>query len=509
MESQSPQALLEQIRTIRDVVDQEGREIYRRWEPRLIDRGFRISALNLAHYLALRRRDLRQLQAALVPWGLSSLGRSEGRVMANLDAVVAALEAICSTERRNTPPRPPLRAFERGARLLDRQTRRVFGPAPTGRYCRIMVTFPAEAAHDAALVEALIERGMDCARINCAHEGPDEWRAMIAQVRAAEAKAGRRCRVLMDLPGPKCRTGEVVMPPGKKRVHLGERILLTYAAPREADDDYPNQAGCTLPEALAQVTVGERVLINDGKIGGRVVAKTADGVVMQVERAREKGERLRPEKGINLPDSELEVSPLGDDDRVALDVAAEAADIVGYSFVQRAEDVAALQDELRRRRTPSNTVAIAAKVETRLALRHLPELIVQAGGQGPFAVMIARGDLAVEIGHERLSEIQEEILWLSEAAHVPVVWATEVLQSFVKKGVASRAEFTDAAMAQRAECVMLNKGPYILEGVEALDNVLRRMQEHQSKKTAHLRALRSWQDLYWPEPGTRPALGSL
>jgi pyruvate kinase len=107
-------------------------------------------------------------------------------------------------------------------------------------------------------------------------------------------------------------------------------------------------------------------------------------------------------------------------------------------------------------------------------------------------VMIARGDLAVECGYERMAEIQEEILWVCEAAHVPVVWATQVLESLAKKGVPSRAEITDAAMGERAECVMLNKGPHLREAVEGLGDILKRMQDHQVKKTAMLRQLRRW-----------------
>ena len=103
--------------------------------------------------------------------------------------------------------------------------------------------------------------------------------------------------------------------------------------------------------------------------------------------------------------------------------------------------------------------------------------------------MIARGDLAVECGYERLAEVQEEILWICEAAHLPVIWATQVLQSLAKKSQPSRAEITDAAMGERAECVMLNKGPHIVAAVCVLDNILRRMQAHQSKKSSRLRRL--------------------
>ena len=119
----------------------------------------------------------------------------------------------------------------------------------------------------------------------------------------------------------------------------------------------------------------------------------------------------------------------------------------------------------------------------------LPNLVLAAMRHHPAGVMIARGDLAVEGGYERMAEVQEEILWVCEAAHMPVIWATQVLESLAKKGMPSRAEIMDAAMGERAECVMLNKGPHIVEAVKALDDILRRMQDHQAKKSSRLRRL--------------------
>jgi pyruvate kinase len=104
--------------------------------------------------------------------------------------------------------------------------------------------------------------------------------------------------------------------------------------------------------------------------------------------------------------------------------------------------------------------------------------------------MIARGDLALEVGYGRLAEVQEEILWLCEAAHVPVIWATQVLESLSKNGMPTRAEVTDAAMSQRAECVMLNNAPHVLSTIRILDDILQRMDAHQKKKSATLRLLR-------------------
>ena len=166
--------------------------------------------------------------------------------------------------------------------------------------------------------------------------------------------------------------------------------------------------------------------------------------------------------------------------------------MVGYSFVETAADIELLQGEMAKRRPDWDRLGLVAKIETPRAVSNLPALIVQAAGRQPLAVMIARGDLAVEIGFERLAEMQEEILWLCEAAHVPVIWATQVLESLVKTGMPSRGDMTDAAMSARAECVMLNKGPNLAAGIAALDGLLRRMGENQSKKTPQLRALQSW-----------------
>jgi pyruvate kinase len=155
--------------------------------------------------------------------------------------------------------------------------------------------------------------------------------------------------------------------------------------------------------------------------------------------------------------------------------------------VQGPEDVRAIEQELSAH--AERELALLLKIETRRAFAVLPQLLLEAVGTRPLTVMIARGDLAVDLGYERLAEVQEEILWLCEAAHVPVVWATQVLESLAKTGLPSRPEITDAAMGERAECVMLNKGPHVPEAVALLHGILRRMHVHQRKKSAQLRRL--------------------
>ncbi|HEU0282949.1 MAG TPA: pyruvate kinase [Gallionella sp.] len=224
-----------------------------------------------------------------------------------------------------------------------------------------------------------------------------------------------------------------------------------------------------------------------GEIGAVVEALNDDGALLRITHARELGARLGPEKGLNFPDTDLQLPALTDKDRADLACVAKHADIVGYSFVQSAEDMEQLLAALDEHR--ASKIGIIAKIETRLALNNLPEIIVRGAGRHPFGVMIARGDLAVEVGYEKLAETQEEIMWLCEAAHVPVIWATQVLESLVKQNIPTRAEVTDAAMAERAECIMLNKGPFVLDAIDVLDHLVARMQSHQTKKTARMRTL--------------------
>lgn len=492
-----PLALLAEIRALAQAVAVEGRATYRDWRPHLRRAGIAASMLNFAQYLALRRRDLRPLQERLMRLGLSSLGRLEGRVMVTLEAVEGALAAATDAAPRvkNRPWPPAERRFRRGQHALASHTDSLFGPAPAGRRTRILVTLPSEAAEDPGFLLDLAHHGADAVRINCAHDGPEAWIAMAKHARAAGRAQGRDIKVLMDIAGPKLRTGAIRHPDDEKRLQPGDRLLLVRS---EAELDIPSEIGfravCEPPEVLDALKPGKPVALDDGKLGTIVETLCPGGsVIVRVARAPLKGFKLHPEKGLNFPGVELALPALNAKDLTDLETIARHADIVGHSFVQSAADVASLQAALAARQAKGAApLGIIAKIETVRAVRNLPEIIVQAAGRQPFGVMIARGDLAVEIGFTRLAEIQEEILWLCEAASVPVVWATQVLEEMVKSGLPTRGEMTDAAMSGRAECVMLNKGENVGQAIDVLDGLLRRMAEHQTKKTYNLRALHSW-----------------
>ena len=479
-------ALLAEVVRLRDEVKRLGAGRVESWGARPADPAGAARALNLGHYLALRSFDLADLQERLASYGLSSLGHSEARVMSALDTLIVTLRRLAGEK---SGPYPSTEALHSGEAELEAEAERLFGPRREGApRTRILATLPAEAASDPLFCERLLLAGMDCARINCAHDDAEVWGAMVAALRAAERKLGRSCRIFMDIAGPKCRI-VAAQAPEKHRMAPGQELKLVRALGKR--EDKPSFT-INFPHLVDRLTVGDDVVFDDGKAAARVLEIDKSGVLLKCHAAREKGVRLKADKGVNFPTLELDLPPLTPKDFRDLDFICQHADIVGYSFVQRVEDVELLQDHLAARRRDLPPLALALKIETPLAVRNLPQLILRAAEHNPTGVMIARGDLAVEIGFPRLSEMQEEILWLCEAARTPVIWATQVLDQYVRDGIASRSEMTDAASAQRAECVMLNKGRYLAEGVEFLADVLTRMDRHRKKKFARFGALNAW-----------------
>ena len=462
-------------------------------------------ARNFIHYLALRTFDLREIQQQLSELGISSMAHAEGYTLFNLQRIDHLLNLIDNgqdtfleyTRSGNAPF-----TFKSYQEAFKAHSDRLFGePSAGANKTHLMVTLPTEAAEDPQLVNDLLSAGMDVARINTSHDSPETWRRMVAHIRAAEGATGASCKVYVDLSGPKLRTDLSEAKVFAKdrwrkkktrlRLYRDDRLFLarqTDQYPRFQGEEAPVAIiGCTQERLFADVQPGQRIYFDDGKLGGTIKQVVPEGVLVHISQASIKGNNLGSEKGINLPDTDLQLSSLTDDDYRNLPLIAEIADAVGYSFVRRPQDVANLQEELRALGRPD--LGIVLKIETREAFHQFPNLIFQAFQSPVVGIMIARGDLAVEIGFERIAEVQEELLWLAEAAHVPDIWATQVLENLAKKGLATRSEITDAAMATRAACVMLNKGPHITDAVRTLRDITSRMEQHINRKQGSLRPL--------------------
>ena len=559
--------------------------------------AFTRSARNLIHYRSMRKKDIRDLQKKLGYLGLSRLAKAESHVMASLNSTHGVLHGFVENKKIKT--RRSELSIKTGGRMLRKNAKALLGYRSKGRRTRIMVTLPTTAAESYELVHDLVAAGMNCARINCAHDGPEVWDKMVAHVRKASKKLKRNCKVTMDLGGPKIRTGALLPGPevvklspihdargkiigpvrlwigpepheaievkhiplnveemeglnvgdrlyftdtrGKKRylkiagveesgrwadaydtafletgmklfkdtemqtepltvgvippieqriiLHQGDTLIIHKnpepGVPAEYDEEGNVTAiahvSCTAPEVFEYVKKGEPILFDDGKIEGKITKVTKQEIHVLVEYAKEGGGKLKSDKGINFPASALKISGLTAKDRKDLEFVVEHADVVNMSFVNHAQDVEDLLGELKRLNA-SDDLGVILKIETQSGFNQLTEILLTAMQRHPVGVMIARGDLAIEVGWDNIARIQEEILSLCQAAHIPDIWATQVLENLAKKGIPSRAEITDAAMSQRAECVMLNKGPHIVRAINLLDTILKDLSDYQEKK---------------------------
>lgn len=565
--------------------------------------SFEKSARNLIHYRALRMNDLRDLQKQLGNMGLSRLAKAEAHTLASLRTTLSILKANLKGSsvkfyKNSLSPKQSKRLHKRNAKAL-------LGYRSKKRRSRIMVTLPYQAADDYQLVHDMVACGMNCARINCAHDDPGTWQRMIDHVRKASKSLKNKVKICMDLAGPKIRTGP--LDPGPKvrkyrpakdvrgkipqplEVWLGpsphpelphipidkndlekleagltlyfrdarhkkRRLILvreeeegflssipktTYletglplfltedkkgafvpvgelppveqhllllpgdslrihrsgepGAPAHFDDNGIRIAmahiSCTSEEVFEQVKAEDPILFDDGKIEGVIREASPEAMVVEIVQTPPRGGKLRSDKGINFPDSDLRISGLTAKDRQDLHFVAQYADVVNFSFVNTAEDVRELIEELDRL-DAHDKLGIILKIETQRGFNNLTDILLEAMQVFPIGVMIARGDLAIETGWQNIGRVQEEILFLSRAAHISDIWATQVLENLAKKGIPSRAEITDAAMAQRADCVMLNKGPYIIQAIRLLDTILKDLAPYQDKNAPMLPALK-------------------
>lgn len=486
------QSLYQGMQALRQAVYEEGNALYAEWEPGISRTSFQLSAKNLAYYLALRSRDIRPLQSKLSKWGLSSLGRTESKVLQQLDAIVRNL-ALMSGEIKQLADYPKASEKFPGRKKLATEANALLGDPPKHRTTRIMVTLPEQAAEDKAFLVRLLERGMDIARINCAHDDSAVWLKMVGNLKEAQKITGKSCRIYFDIAGPKIRVDAVLSEKDKPRLKVGDLFFLSSDTSFKDLKHYPIIVFSESLNLFDALKVDSLVILDDGVLEGRVVEQKTQGVVVQVGKvAKPKGIRVKAQKGLNFPESTFRMPILTEKDRQDLLMAERNADILGFSFVRGSKDIAAIQKTLMEQigNEAATAIPLVIKIETVEAVNHLPELIVAGASKNPLAIMIARGDLAAEAGFLRLSELQEEILWICEAAHIPVIWSTQVLENMVKSGVPTRAEMSDATMAGQAECVMLNKGEFVEEGITLLDAILVQSQQNRSKKTAQLRALK-------------------
>ena len=324
------------------------------------------------------------------------------------------------------------------------------------RRTKILATL-GPASSDKAAITQLFRAGADVFRINMSHASHDVMRHLVATIREVEAEHGHPIGILVDLQGPKLRIGTFT----DKTVNLtlGQSFVLD-------SDQTPGDStrvGLPHPEVLSALEVGHRLLLDDGRVRLRVTKATKGRVVTTVE----VGDHLSDRKGVSIPDTTISFGALTPKDRSDLEAALDTGiDWIALSFVQRAEDLAEVRKVARGR------AGILAKIEKPQAVERLAAIVEHAD-----ALMVARGDLGVEMPLERVPGIQKQITRACRRAGKPVVVATQMLESMIAAPVPTRAEVSDVATAvfEGCDAVMLSaesaSGAFPVEAVATMDRV--------------------------------------
>ncbi|HXH52169.1 MAG TPA: pyruvate kinase [Sphingomicrobium sp.] len=327
---------------------------------------------------------------------------------------------------------------------------------PRSRKVKILATL-GPASEDPAMIRKLMLAGADAFRINMSHGGHDQKAALVDAIRALEKELRRPTTILFDLQGPKLRVGR--FRGGGAELQKGQRFTLD----RQRTQGDADRVQLPHPELFGVVGTGDRLLIDDGKVRLKVLEVGEKSIDTEVQ----VGGRLADNKGVNVPDVVVPIPALTDKDRTDLDFALSLkADWIALSFVQRPEDVA------EARALIGDRAALLAKIEKPAALDRLNDIIALSD-----AVMVARGDLGVELPPEEVPPLQNRIIATARQFGKPVVVATQMLESMVTSPTPTRAEVTDVATAiyDGADAVMLSAesatGQYPCEAVQMMDRI--------------------------------------
>jgi pyruvate kinase len=324
------------------------------------------------------------------------------------------------------------------------------------RKTKILATL-GPASNTREKMHALFDAGVDVFRINMSHTNHDMLKAMVSDLRALSEEVKRPIGILCDLQGPKIRLGR--LPGGPRMLVEGERIKLVLGE----TTDKPEEVPIPHPEIFQAIKQKHALLIDDGKVRLRLLKKADTYADAIVEVAGE----IKDRKGVNMPDTLLPMSAMTPKDRADLDAALElGVDWIALSFVQRPEDVAELK------KIVAGRAGVLAKIEKPKALASLQGILELSD-----ALMVARGDLGVELPLERVPGLQKQIIRAARKAGKPVVVATQMLESMIKAPMPTRAEVSDVAQAvfEGADAVMLSaesaSGDYPVEAVSMMDRI--------------------------------------
>lgn len=446
------------------------------------------NAINLLQYIITSAESNKKLQNMLAKEGFSSLGRSQAHIRHTIVKILQMINANLLQDQDTILP-PPI-GFSAALSLKEKNVK-IFGKSHL--HPAVMVTLPTQAADDLQMIKQLAQAGVTLFRINTAHDNPEIWQKMAIHIQDIRSKTNTDLKIYVDLAGPKIRT--LLHKEQKIKVKVGDQIKVSKNMEedqRVTSHSFITQIGCSNREIFSAVKVGDPVSIDDGKISGTVTSSDSEAFIMAVDCIASKSGKLKANKGINFPNTTLNLPALTKEDRCNLKEITAYADIIGLSFAQSATDVSDLIKALEQYQS---NAAIVTKIETKKGVENLVTILLALiTSNHQSGVMIARGDLAIEVGFENLPLIQQEIIDLCNAACLPVIYATQVLESKMKTNIPSRAEAIDAAYANRTDCIMLNKGTFAKEAVATLLHILSRYKDLYERNRHLLKVAHIWEN---------------
>ncbi|MFK7984266.1 MAG: pyruvate kinase, partial [Saprospiraceae bacterium] len=351
---------------------------------------YALSAKNLYRYLILRSFDLRKVHDSLSEYGISSMRTAESYVWQNLTNAISIINLL---QGKSWTPKLSIEGlgYRKSRKLLTKHANQLFNTTNKRHTTEIMVTMPTEASEDLELVRNLILAGMEIARINLSHDSIEVWQKMVDNLKNISRELNLPIKIYMDLSGPKIRTSEIAIPRNKKKknridnylpLKKGEHLILTKRPTKGKRAVYKDdkqlvsfaEVGITLPQIIIDLEVGDPIFFDDGMIEGRVLSKTSDDIELVITKTHKK--KLKSRKGINLPETHLNLPSLTDQDIKNLPFVVANADIVGYSFVRTPEDVQKLYQELTTLK--NEDIGVVFKIENKEAFENLSLILFEA-----------------------------------------------------------------------------------------------------------------------------------
>lgn len=459
----------------------------------------RQSVMNMLRYITLRSHDLRKVHDNLSEQGITSLRSSESYVYRN---ITDALKLVFLLQGKEWIPKESIESmgYKKSKKHIALNSNELFNKKERIHSTEIMVTIPVDAMSDEDLIRDLLRSGMEIARIDLSKGLLSEWLEIIEKIKQTSREIKSPCKILADLPKKELKIEDFRII--KKSMELknfiniksGDHIILSTQTLQANACKYGNNRELITPAILPvtnvnlnEVTnVGDRIILSKGHVKGIILSKSDHEIKVLIKQTHKPKSKIYANSPITVPDSNMAYKAFDFDPNLVESII-DKVDIIGIAGLQSHKDVSSFLDNSDILNL--NKLGLIIHIDSNKAWLDLPMILIEALRHQKVGVMIDREQIGMDVGADRAVEVKDQILWLCESAHIPVIWSTNVLDNLIQSGISKPAEITDAAKAARTECVMLQDGPHVVEAVKLISTILLKMEQHSFKKKNLMRTL--------------------